>query len=437
MLKRITPASARNTLIVFVLLAATFCVQMIWWIFFQVRNAEYTRRNLALALEQERSWTVQLLNTRYSEIYEMGQKTALRYDKATDLPPFISDPAVSGSGIFDRTMIPRDSLYFAFSVGKTEMLLFIDRHYPEKIISQNPRLQFTSAASGELDRPDWITDAMVQVKQSDYDNILTERNRHIIMFLMEGSFFLLLIAIGAYLIYLSLRRTRQIREEQLLFVHSITHELKIPITSISLFLDTIKKRNYDSELVGRLAPKMKEDIIRLNQLIDNILQVRRLSDREIEIKLDTVDLSGELRRFANNIKERIEAAGGKLIINIEDGIFVKTGMKEMIKVWEMLIDNALKYTRAGTLALTIGLKRHGEFAEMQFLDNGPGIPSGMEEKLFEPFFRGNIETQKTVPGSGLGLYIAREYIRRCGGQITIKNGPAGGCLVSIRFRKVR
>jgi two-component system phosphate regulon sensor histidine kinase PhoR len=436
-MKRITPASARNTLIIFILLAVVFCVQMLWWIFFQVRNAEYTRRNLAQALEDERHWTIQLLNIHYMETYSMGRKMAAQYRETSRLSQYPPDPAVSGLGIYDNNLNPSDSLYFSFSLGSNKLLLFLNRDYPANIIARNPRLDFILSATGEITQAEWITDKTVRLKQSNFDSILRERNRRIKMFLMEGSFFLLLIAIGAYLIYLSLRRTRQIRGEQLLFVHSITHELKIPITSISLFLDTIRKRNYDSELVGRLAPKMKEDIVRLNQLIDNILQVRRLSDREIEIKSEMVDLSSELRRFATDMKERIENAGGKLYLNVEDGIFIRAGIKELVKVWETIFDNSIKYTQAGTLALSLSLKSQKGGTEMQFLDNGPGIPPGMGEKLFEPFFRGHIEAQKTVPGSGLGLYIAREYIRRCGGQIAIGNGPNGGCLVTIRFKKVQ
>ncbi|SYZ74357.1 putative Histidine kinase [Candidatus Zixiibacteriota bacterium] len=436
-MKKLTPTSPRNTFIIFILLAAVFCVQMLWWIFFQVRNAEYTRRNLAEAFENERTWTIQMLNSHYIELYKRAGERAEKYSEGKNVLPDAIDPAVSGFCPFDSSMDLTDSLYFSFAYGKDRLILFLNRDYPERILAINSRLEITLPNGGELPRPDWITENMVHVRQSGFDNILEERNRHIKMFLMEGSFFFILIAIGAYLIYLSLKRSREVREAQLLFVHSITHELKIPITSISLFLDTIKKRNYDSELVGRLAPKMKEDIIRLNQLIDNILQVRRLSDKEIEVRLETVDLSSELRRFAGTLKDRIEAAGGKLQLNIEGGIFIKAGLKELLKVWETLIDNSIKYTPAGSLLLNINLKSHREQAEMEFLDNGPGVPSGTEEKLFEPFFRGNIETQKTVPGSGLGLYIAREYVRHCKGHISIKNGPSGGCLVTLKFRKVK
>ncbi len=435
-MKRLPPVSARNALIIFAILAGVFCIQMGWWIFFQVRNSENTRKYMVQAIDDERRWAVDMLNTHYSAIYMNALNAAGRFQNVPPGQTLILDPAVSGFMQESVTAKLNDSLYFSIPSGNNKYLVFLRQAYPRELIAKNSRLQFKCTVSGKLTRPDWVTLDMVQAKPATLDNLLIERNRHIKMFVMEGSFFLLLIAIGAYLIYLSLKRSRQIREEQLLFVHSITHELKIPITSISLFLDTIKRRNYDSTLVGNLAPKMKEDIIRLNQLIDNILQVRRLSDKEMDIQTETIDLSGELRHFVQHIKDRIESSGGKIQPDIDDGIKIKANMKELIKVWESLIDNSIKYAGVSNLVLTIKLKTRKDDAEMQFLDNGPGIPAGMEDKLFEPFFRGHIENRKSVPGSGLGLFIAREYIKRSGGYIAIKNAPTGGCQVSIRFRKV-
>jgi signal transduction histidine kinase len=264
-----------------------------------------------------------------------------------------------------------------------------------------------------------------------------EGRRHVKMLVMEGSFFVALIMLGAYAIYLSLARSRRVREEQLLFVHSVTHELKIPLTSISLFLDTMRRRNYESKIVSELAPKMKEDVARLSGLIDNILLVRKIADKEVETKLDIIDLSAELGRFAAGINERIVSTGGALKTRIEDGIRVKADLPELVKVWETVVDNSVKYRKEGSLALSIILRRVNGEAEIQFLDNGPGIPVGMGKELFEPFVRANHDARKSVPGSGLGLYIAREYVTRSKGNISIRNASAGGCLVTIKFEAIK
>jgi len=435
-MKRFSASSTRNALIIFMILAGIFFAQMLWWIIFQVRNAESTRKYLTSALEDQRRWAIELLNQHYLSIYQEAEGVIENSGEMTAVPPKFSDPAVSGiieEGAAEAINF-NDSLYLTLKSDGREYYLFLNKDYPRSLLTRNQKLEYAPPPPGRLSRPDWLTEEYIKINPAAYASIDRDRQRHIRMFLMEGSFFILLMLVGAYMIYIALRRTRQVREEQLLFVHSITHELKIPITAISLFLDTMKRRDYDHDLMAELAPKMKEDLGRLNRLIDNILQVRKLSDNQLELRLETIDLSSELTRFAGHIRERIESTGGKLNLNIAENVRIRGNLAELIKVWDSLIDNSFKYGTSGNLQLTINLRTHREQVEIQFIDNGPGIPEGMGDKLFEPFFRGNIESRKSVPGSGLGLYLAREFVRRSKGAISIKNAPSGGCLVNIRFR---
>ncbi|MCX6829352.1 MAG: HAMP domain-containing sensor histidine kinase [candidate division Zixibacteria bacterium] len=435
-MKRFSASSTRNALIIFMILAGIFFAQMLWWIIFQVRNAESTRKYLTSTLEDERHWAIELLNQHYLSIYQEAEGVIENSGEMTAVPPKFSDPAVSGiieEGAAEAINF-NDSLYLTLESDGREHYLFLNKDYPRSLLTRNQKLEYAPPPPGRLSRPDWLTEEYIKINPAAYASIDRDRQRHIRMFVMEGSFFILLMLVGAYMIYIALRRTRQVREEQLLFVHSITHELKIPITAISLFLDTMKRRNYDHDLMADLAPKMKEDLGRLNRLIDNILQVRKLSDNQLELRLETIDLSSELTRFAGHIRERIESTGGKLNLNIAENVRIRGNLAELIKVWDSLIDNSFKYGPSGNLQLTINLKTHREQVEIQFIDNGHGIPEGMGDKLFEPFFRGNIESRKSVPGSGLGLYLAREFVRRSKGVISIKNAPSGGCLVNIRFR---
>jgi signal transduction histidine kinase len=435
-MKRFSASSTRNALIIFMILAGIFFAQMLWWIIFQVRNAENTRKYLTGTLEDQRRWAIELLNQHYLSIYQEAEGIIENRGSITAMPPRLSDPAVSGiieEGAMEEVKF-RDSLYLYLKSNSRGYYLFLNRDYPGSLLTRSQKLEYTTPPSGKLARPDWLTEEYIKINPAAYASIDRERQKHIRMFVMEGSFFILLMLVGAYMIYIALRRTRQVREEQLLFVHSITHELKIPITAISLFLDTMKRRDYDHDLMAELAPKMKEDLGRLNRLIDNILQVRKLSDNQLELRLETVDLSNELTRFTGHIRERIESTGGKLNLDIAENVRIRANLAELVKVWESLIDNSLKYGASGKLQLTINLKMHREQVEIQFIDNGPGIPEGMGDKLFEPFFRGNIESRKSVPGSGLGLYLAREFVRRSKGVISIKNVSSGGCLVSMKFK---
>jgi len=433
-MSRVTSASSRRALIIFIILAVLFCVQMGWWIVFQYRLAGNTRRFLASTLEEHKAQTIQLLNGRLATAGQAVEKvsgdlTSIRKDYSDIISGVASSESLENSDL-------GDSLFMIRTINGIKYYIFLDRNFPHSLMSGDDRLEYT-APRGEVSMFNWITPMHLQVSPKAYLEIEGERSSHTRMFLMEGSFFFLLIAIGGYLIFLSLKRLKQTREEQLLFVHSITHELKIPITSLSLFIDTMKRRNYDPKLGSELVPKMKEDLNRLNQLIDNILQVRRLADRQVTIRTERIDLSRELHAFGQKAKDRIEATGGRLNLNIDEKIKIEAGLPELVRVWELLLDNSLKYGKSDGLEITISLRNRKDMAEIIFSDNGPGFPPGMEEMLFEPFFRGNIEEKKTVPGSGLGLYISREYITRQGGDINIRNGSNGGAVVIMEFKVIR
>jgi len=423
---------------IFSILVVLFVAQMSWWIIFQIRNSEDTKAFMTETYAGEQQRLISLLNEHYRAIYDAAGAAVKASPNMMSPHPRIADDAVSGlmreSEILGSSLA--DSLYFRIADDKETYILFLNRDYPGKFLGLGSPLIFRPSPKGELMRPDWVTSDIITPNPAKFAEIERQEHKHLRMFLMEGSFFIFLIILGTYLVYRSLQRTRQIRQEQLLFVHSITHELKIPITSIGLFIDTLRRRQYEPALTAELVPKMKDDLSRLNHLIDNVLQVRKLSEKQIEFRHDPIDLSDELKRFAGQLAGKFEAAGGKLHTKIEDGVRILGDIEVLIRVWESLIDNSMKYGHAGTLELTISLQKHKDDAVLEFLDNGPGIPEGMEEKLFEPFFRGDIESKKSVPGSGLGLYLAREFVRRSGGQIALGNAAEGGCIVRLTFAKI-
>lgn len=424
---------------IFVVLVILFVAQMSWWIIFQIKIARDAKSFMTETYADEQKRLITLLNARYRAIFDAAQGAVQSSPEMNPPHPRIADAAVSGlareSDMSGNNLA--DSLYFRLSGTQGTYLLFLNRDYPATCLGTGGPLLIRQIPKGELTRPDWVTAEIITPNPDRIAEIERQGHKRLRMFLMEGSFFIFLIILGTYLVYKSLQRTRQIRQEQLLFVHSITHELKIPITSIGLFIDTLRRRQYDPVLTAELVPKMKDDLGRLNHLIDNVLQVRKLSERQIEFRRDPIDLSEELKRFAGQLTEKTSAAGGKIVSNIEDGIRIQGDIEVLVRVWESLIDNSMKYSPAGTLELTISLHQHKETAVMELRDNGPGIPDGMEEKLFEPFFRGDIESKRSIPGSGLGLYLAREFIRRSGGQITLRNAAEGGCIVRLTFAKIR
>lgn len=412
--------------------------QMVWWIIFQIKTTEHTKAVLTNALEMERESMIRFLNSCYRATYTniteliksgSGENKFLNSSYGPALSGCVKDTAFSEDALMD-------SLYIKFEHGSHIHTIFFNRDYPRQILTGNLHLTYDAPEGKELTDPEWLTWRQIAIKPESFERIDADHDRHLRMFTMEGSFFVLLILIGAYMIYAALRRARQIDREQTLFIHSITHELKIPITSINLFIDTLKRHQYSPEIAARIIPKMKEDLMRLNGLIDNILRVRRLWDKKQSESFQTINLSDQLKRFAERIASRINSAGAVLKTDIEDNIRVRGSLDDLVRIWESLIDNSIKYAGAPDLKIEITLEKQNNGAVLKFADNGSGVPPGQEEKLLYQFYRGDTEEVRATSGSGLGLFIAREYIKRMGGEIKIGNRNTGGCVVTIRLKRM-
>ena len=342
------------------------------------------------------------------------------------------------SGIADFSTLPSreitDSLYYVFTNDRDSIVVFLNLEYPAEILTGKASLSYSHPPTGELTEIEWVSPQYVVIDPEGFSLIENEQARHRRMLTMEGGFFVLLIFLGAWMIYGAMKRARRLEQEHILFVRSITHELKIPITAINLFLDTLKRRQFDSSLARELVPKMKLDIARLNDLIDNLLQVRSLWEDTHASRRENISLSEELSRFASSIEDRVHAVGGTVDCSCEPEMFIRADASELARVWDTLVDNSLKYAASDRIRIGISLHRVHDRAEIVFSDNGPGIAPEETEKIFEQFYRGGVGNEKSIPGSGLGLYIAREFVRRNGGTISMRNGKHGGCEVTMKFK---
>jgi signal transduction histidine kinase len=430
---------SKRTLYLFIFISIVFIAQMLWWIIFQISSSQKSTESISLILENERRQAISMLNTEYIALHE--QLAGL--PDSDLLPEVISyinnNPLISGIAEITDSMYDqyRDSLYFIFHKGNRTFYVSLDRTFPKRILAESRFLKYTPPSGGIITAPDWITNETIAVNTDLPEFSENRYSRRLRMLVMEGSFFILLILLGLYLTYVSLRRTRQAEREQTLFVQSITHELKIPITSINLFLDTLKRRSFNSELTSELVPKMKQDLMRLNGLIDNILQVRRLWERQKPEKTPVIDISSEVRKYSENLSEKITSTETRLRTDIADNLKIRADISDLVRVCDTLIDNSLKYAKSPDLEIAISLTRENNQAVFILSDNGPGLPTGPKGVLFEKFKRGQSEDNHSIPGSGLGLYIAREFVKRNNGEIDIENREAGGCQVTMRFKLIQ
>ena len=247
--------------------------------------------------------------------------------------------------------------------------------------------------------------------------------------LAGGLLMLLVILAGVYVIFLYWRRQAKLYTQQRSFISQLTHELKSPLASIQLHLETIKLRNPPREKLDVFLDTMLSDTDRLNNLISNLLMATRIEYRQLAVEQKSVDfsvfVSGYMDRKRGELPE-----GGRISTSIEEGINANIDSEAMEMALRNLFENALLYSPASP-DIHVGLKRSGRNCILTFQDNGKGLNGNELKRIFEMFYR--VRTPgETIRGTGLGLYIVKSVVNAHGGKIHVTSAGAGkGCTFHI------
>jgi two-component system sensor histidine kinase CiaH len=267
--------------------------------------------------------------------------------------------------------------------------------------------------------------------QRELQKIGTEYNRNRAKYIGEGSIFLIVILIGAALVYQSVRRQFYIHQQQQNFMMAVTHELKTPISVIKLNLETIQKYSLDAEKQKKLMSVMLKETSRLNFLTNNILIASQLEGAGYKFSKEDLDLSDLLKDCIQDFRSRFPER--EIGSQIEQGVDIKGDSLLLQMMINNLLENAVKYSPRETLVLAI-LKRENGAIRLQFIDEGPGIADDEKKKIFTKFYRiGNESTRKTQ-GTGLGLYLCTKIARDHNADISVTNNIPRGSNFTVTFK---
>lgn len=253
-------------------------------------------------------------------------------------------------------------------------------------------------------------------------------NKRVAMILGEGSVFLLLLIIGIWQIRKSILKDLKLSERQNNFLLSVTHELKTPLAANRLYIQTVLKRDLSKEQFNQLLLKANEENDRLERMIDNILNASRLENRALQLTKEHFDLY-KLSQFSI---DRFQQLSPQItfILDVPENTSVKGDRLLIETILTNLIENALKY--AGPQAhVSIYGKTIGNSTSFGIKDDGPGVSSEDQEKIFSKFYRSGNEDTRMQKGSGLGLYIVRELVHLHRGKISYKNNTPEGANFQI------
>jgi len=247
--------------------------------------------------------------------------------------------------------------------------------------------------------------------------------------LVEGLLMLLAILAGVYIIFLYWRRQAKLYMQQRSYISQLTHELKSPLASIQLHLETVKLRELPKEKLDGFIDTMLSDTERLNVLTSNLLMATRIEFRQLGEKAKRVDFSAFVSEYLERKKGDLPE-GGRLTAEVEPGIQAAVDTEAMEMALRNLLENALLYSPVSP-EIKVSLKRSGRHCELKFQDNGKGLSKSELDKVFEMFYR--VRTPgENIRGTGLGLYIVKSVVNAHGGKITVESpGPGKGCTFHI------
>jgi signal transduction histidine kinase len=266
-----------------------------------------------------------------------------------------------------------------------------------------------------------------KIHTSDGSKILEtnyEKQRKMIM--GEGLVFAISMVLGTYFIYKSNIREMNLSRRQSNFLLSVSHELKSPLTSINLGLETLKKRALSQEKIVEVADMALKESRRLENLISTILTAAKVEHGYVPKKegLNLVDLINQLlNQYNSRYPDQPFFAGFKV-----DEAIVLASRQDIHSLLTNLLDNAIKYGKKGPINLI--LSEDQAFWKIELTDEGPGIPPDERGKVFEKFYRMGNEETRSSKGTGLGLYIVKKIVESHGGKIELtQNRPTGSKFV--------
>ena len=246
--------------------------------------------------------------------------------------------------------------------------------------------------------------------------------------LVLGIIFFLLIIVGLVLNTTFLIREIRRNEQHDAFINAVTHELKTPITSIRLYLETLKTRRLDEKQRENFYEIMLADSERLLQTVEQVLRAGRAGHRKRRITPVIVDLGQIVRECLDLTRIRYNLTADSLrYVESTNGENARIAgdVEELRAAISNLLDNAIKYSDQN-VDVNVEISTLDEkHVALRIVDRGIGIPSGQLKRIFKRFYRAPGLFMARVKGTGLGLFIVSSIVEKHGGRVFAESAGLG------------
>lgn len=234
-----------------------------------------------------------------------------------------------------------------------------------------------------------------------------------------------IILIGIFIIFVYNHKTLQLYRLQHNFINNFTHELKTPVTSLNLYLETFLKHELPRHDQLKYLKYMVQDVGRLSDNINRILNLAKIESKSYGEEFTVLDLVSTVERFYKNNRQLFQNCE----LNINNPLERSFTYRIDLSLFEMLlmnlINNAIKYNESGNPEINISFELQNHELHIRFEDNGIGIEKGEIKKIFRKFYQSGRVDDMSAKGSGLGLHLVQNIARIHKGKVTAESKGHG------------
>ena len=234
-----------------------------------------------------------------------------------------------------------------------------------------------------------------------------------------------LIVTGLSMSFVYNQKMQQLYRLQNNFINNFTHELKTPVTSLQLYLETFLKHDLSKDNQDKYIRYMLRDVHRLSDNISNILDLGRIESQNFKDEFVEFDIVVFISDFYQHNAHLF--SGLEVNITHPSEKVIKLAINQ--RLFEMLLinlaTNALKYNNAEQPQLSISIEHLQQNLYLRFVDNGIGIERSQRKKIFKKFYQVGHSNIRSAQGSGLGLYLVQNIVKAHHGKIKLNSNPKG------------
>ena len=252
-----------------------------------------------------------------------------------------------------------------------------------------------------------------------------------------GVALLVLVLVGVIVYLLLTVKAIALSQRQSNFIDSVTHELKSPLASLKLYLQTLTRRVVSPEQQADFHRFMLQDVERLDTLIDHLLDAAKTLQRKPSQGVEFTPLEPVLEHARAAALTRYALQSDSIAIACAPGaaeLQVRGREADLEIVFRNLIDNAVKYSLPDPrVEVTVDPPQRASVV-VRVADNGPGIPLAQRTNVFRRFVRLGSELERSTPGTGLGLFLVKSIVRQLRGTVTVKGRtPGTGTIMEVEL----